>query len=912
MSSDAVPYRKIQYVTAFYSMEGRDYQNADQVLIDFKPFLQTTMPILIFTDVETLGADLLLDSTSHIQVKVVPKSELVAFQQTEEHTILPVNRNKEKDTLAFLQLMNAKPEFLKRASDLVEASTYVWFDFGILKISKYRDVFLQKLENLTDTVTHIPNKIIIPGCKSKESIDRNTVYSNILWRFCGGVVVVPQTLVHTFFTLTKAELDLCIESKCMTWEVNIWTLVEQKAPELFHWYLADHNDSMVAFPLPPKQKRVILLSMIKNESRIIKRCIESTLSIADGICICDTGSTDNTVELLTEYLKTTLSIPGRIYTGDTHLWKNFGYNRSQSFLAAVDYCKSLGWDPEHTYALVLDADMELKVMPNFDKNSLASIGYKMIQKSHSLEYYNTRFMKLSHPWSCVGVTHEYWDGGNTDTLNMDQIYISDIGDGGCKADKFERDVRLLEQGLIDSPNNPRYLFYLAQSYKDNQQIDKSIELYKRRIDAGGWGEEVWYSMYMIMKLYSQKKQFIDMEYWGLKAYEYRKERSENLLFLVRHFRDHRQYYKAWHYYQLGSVIPKPNDLLFIETDVYERLFDYERCIIHDYVFQDQKQKSMEYSLNYFNKYHDQCMYNNIEWFVCRIPSSVKRPLYFQQLGDYVPTSTCFCKQPDGLYRVNVRYVNYRIQHNGSYLMSVNGRLDGGNPVRTKNYTCLMDAGWNFLSTLEEMVVTDRSPRQSNIEGLEDVRIFYKGSELMYTATTKEYSYDGHIRQYMGIYDIAKKTLRNGVSLQPPYPTDCEKNWIPYKETKFIYGWHPFQIGALDSTNKLIIEVKQDTPKFLSHMRGSSTLVEEGGYLWGITHCVIYKSPRKYYHMVVKIDPKTDRLVGYSDPFFFVNNAIEYCLGFEKRGSEYTVIVSQNDCNPVMITFKNDDLRWKSI
>jgi hypothetical protein len=65
-------------------------------------------------------------------------------------------------------------------------------------------------------------------------------------------------------------------------------------------------------------------------------------------------------------------------------------------------------------------------------------------------------------------------------------------------------------------------------------------------------------------------------------------------------------------------------------------------------------------------------------------------------------------------------------------------------------------------------------------------------------------------------------------------------------------------------------------------------------------------------MVVKIDPATDTLVAYSDPFFFVNNAIEYCLGFEKRGSEYTVIVSQNDANPVMITFKNADLRWRTL
>jgi len=165
---------------------------------------------------------------------------------------------------------------------------------------------------------------------------------------------------------------------------------------------------------------------------------------------------------------------------------------------------------------------------------------------------------------------------------------------------------------------------------------------------------------------------------------------------------------------------------------------------------------------------------------------------------------------------------------------------------------------------------------------------------------------------MGVYNVATHTLEENVSLRPPRDTGCEKNWIPYKGNKFIYGYHPFEIGSLDENNKLVIESQQATPNILTHMRGSSTLVEEGGFWWGLTHCVIYKQPRKYYHMVIKIDPATDRIVGYTDPFFFVNNAIEYCLGFEKVGSNYTAIVSQNDSNPVMVSFMDSSLVWRPI
>lgn len=538
----------------------------------------------------------------------------------------------------------------------------------------------------------------------------------------------------------------------------------------------------------------------------------------------------------------------------------------------------------------------------------------MIQKSHTLEYYNTRFMKIGHPWKCVGVTHEYWDGANTDTLTKDKIIIDDIGDGGCKDDKFERDVRLLEQGLIDSPNNPRYLFYLAQSYKDNKQIDKSIELYKRRIEAGGWYEEIWYSMYTLMKLYAEKKMPAEMELWGNKAYEFRKERAENILYLCRHFKDKRQHFKAWHYYTLGAGIRKPDDLLFIETECYEKGFDTERVILHDYVFPHKKQESLNHSITYYNKWNEYFAYMNIQWFVQKIPCTV-RNLGFHTIGDFVPTSTCIVKQADQTYRLNVRYVNYRIQPNGSYLMMKDGKLSGDHHVRTDNYTCVMDSELNLISPLRQMVVKAEPKHDKHIKGLEDVRIFLDGAgQTRFFGTTMEYSYDGKIRQVCGNYSSSTGELTDLEQMIPHTGSDCEKNWIPYGEgsKKIIYSWHPFTIGHIDEDCKFVVDSTQQTPKLLSHMRGSSTLVQDGDSYYGITHCVIYNTPRKYYHMVVKIDANTNRLVGYTDPFYFINNAIEYCLGYMKDGTTHKAIVSQNDASPILVSFQDSNVFWRTI
>jgi tetratricopeptide (TPR) repeat protein len=192
---------------------------------------------------------------------------------------------------------------------------------------------------------------------------------------------------------------------------------------------------------------------------------------------------------------------------------------------------------------------------------------------------------MSIEWKCVGVTHEYWDGSGTDILNKDVVYINDIGDGGSKSDKIPIDIRLLEQGIIDEPNNVRYYFYLAQSYKDCGNFKKAISLYKKRISMGGWYEEVWYSYYMISKCYLLLNDSEKFEQWSLKAFKYRDCRAEPIYFLTKYFRENSQHFKAYHYYLLGKSIKNPeNDLLFIEKEIYEGAFDWENTILHYYIY----------------------------------------------------------------------------------------------------------------------------------------------------------------------------------------------------------------------------------------------------------------------------------------------------------------------------------------
>ena len=50
--------------------------------------------------------------------------------------------------------------------------------------------------------------------------------------------------------------------------------------------------------------KLALILMIKNESKILQRCLEAVENVADCFCILDTGSTDNTVEIANKFLET--------------------------------------------------------------------------------------------------------------------------------------------------------------------------------------------------------------------------------------------------------------------------------------------------------------------------------------------------------------------------------------------------------------------------------------------------------------------------------------------------------------------------------------------------------------------------------------------------------------------------------
>ena len=699
------------------------------------------------------------------------------------------------------------------------------------------------------------------------------------------------------------------------------------------------EDVKESAPFVHSHNRLILLLMIKNESAIIERCLAHATPYVDAIAVLDTGSTDDTVQRCEAFLASTK----KPFLVETEPFKNFGHNRTASFHVAQRLCESLSWDATTTYALAVDADMVIKPQTAFFQHPLTANGYNLIQENGHMKYYNTRLMKCSHPWTCVGATHEYWSGDPTEKLSYDLFYIDDKNDGGCKSDKFDRDVRLLTEDLKADPKNGRTHYYLGQSLKDLGRFDEAIEMFKKRIELGGWVEEVWYAHLQIGRCYDHKGDEHMMEYWMNKAFNTRQTRAEPLYHLTKYFREKSQHFKAYHYYLLGRNIPYPDDVLFVETNVYNGLFFYEDTILSCYIYPSphEKLEAQVRLLQYLNKwphYHDNT-FSNIVYYCPPLIGPVYDGQYTpllipphgpkDNLDEYQASSCSIVPIPgsenqDAKYYLNARLINYWIDCNGCYHMrSADGK------VKTKNAIIQLNKDYRPLA-LPRVLEEEYQQYDSNIVGLEDIRMFYHKDQLHFVASSKDATPKGNVVITMGDYDPVNAKASNVRVLEPPRPSGCEKNWmsVPNKylehipeakgRANFVFGWNPIQVGSIipeeadTYSGKLHIHTVQQTPIAWRHYRGSSPLVEFNGKLYCIVHHVKYDTrPRQYIHALVEFT-KEMRAIRYTPFFCMRKTAIEYAIGLDIKGEMVTIFFSENDATPGMVHVPFKRFNWMEV
>ena len=638
------------------------------------------------------------------------------------------------------------------------------------------------------------------------------------------------------------------------------------------------------------QTPTLCLNMIvKNESKIITRLFDSVSPIIDSYCICDTGSTDDTVKIITEYFEKK-GIPGKIVTEP---FKNFCHNRNFAMKACVGMSD---------YILLLDADMCLEAK-NFNKNVLnAADSFYILQGNDAFYYQNMRIVKNNGLYSYTGVTHEYINTPpNNKTFGFDKkdLFIRDFGDGGSKQDKFERDIRLLLDGLKEEPKNERYYFYLANSYHDSGRFGEAICAYKKRIEFGGWKEEVWYSHYRIGLCFKNMGKMNDaIQYW-MEGFQIYPERLEGIYEIVRHYRITSKPKLAHMFYkearQILELNHNRNNYLFLHDDIYTSRLYYEFTVFAAYAgiknINDEVVKVLNNSMNDSETHN---MVQNMKFYkdiLIQKSKIVFDTTFVSNINNenvpLISSSSCLIpnKNNDG-YHMNIRFVNYSITEQGNY-------LNCDKYIITVNKYVEIDKSFNLINEKWMELLFDNR----RYIGIEDVRIFDENDSGKKIFIGNGYHHNNKIGIVTGEYNMETGSLKGSEITQKFKHTDCEKNWVYVdynNSTHVIYDWYPLTICEIDSSkNELIVVDKKDTPKLFSRIRGSTCgfkytkkmgensnnnitidIVEEE--IWFVGHVVSYEQPRHYYHVIMIFDINM-KLLRYSAPFKFEGESIEYCL-----------------------------------
>jgi len=322
-------------------------------------------------------------------------------------------------------------------------------------------------------------------------------------------------------------------------------------------------------PACENRPHICLNMIVKDEAEVIQRCLESVIPIIDTWIIVDTGSTDGTQSIIKEFMKKR-GIEGTLYERN---WINFEHNRNEALQLAKN---------KADYLLFIDADEFLIYEDQFEMPVLSKDFYYININCFKTEYKKIFMVKTDHEWRWQGVLHEVL----TPKAKMTFATLSDVHNiyttDGCRSQnplKFADDIRVLEEALEKNPNNSRYTFYLAQSYRSNQDFEKALETYKKRVSMGGWKEEVYYSLLQIAciqeKVGSPESEIVKSYF---EAYLSRPSRVEAIFYLARHYNQKKEYEKAYQTTQLAKGLQPTGDILFTQPWMLEYGLAVERAL----------------------------------------------------------------------------------------------------------------------------------------------------------------------------------------------------------------------------------------------------------------------------------------------------------------------------------------------
>ena len=341
--------------------------------------------------------------------------------------------------------------------------------------------------------------------------------------------------------------------------------------------------------------------IVKNEEDVIGRCLECVSDLFDEIIVVDTGSDDNTKEIVKKYTK------------DLYYFKwieDFAAARNYAFSKATkDYIMWLDADD-----IILEVDKEkIRELKNNMNKSVDMVMMKYNTNFDSdgnptFSYYRERIFKRRKKYRWIGEIHEVIP------LSGNVIYSdAAVTHKKLKCNDPKRNLRIFENMISNGKElDPRQQFYYARELYYNKRYEEAINTFNNFLDSGkGWVEncinacqDLSYCYYAI----GENEKALNACF---RSFEFDEPRAEICCDIGKYFLDREKYNQAIFWYEL-ALTRKINESSggFILLDCYNFIPYIQLCLCYFRIGDIEKAKEYNEKAGSVKPNDPSVIYNN--------------------------------------------------------------------------------------------------------------------------------------------------------------------------------------------------------------------------------------------------------------------------------------------------------------
>jgi len=236
----------------------------------------------------------------------------------------------------------------------------------------------------------------------------------------------------------------------------------------YHWHI---NEDALNF-----DNLIHLVMIVKNSGSGFAEILEKNIPHIDRWTILDTGSTDDTIKIIQNTLAP--KVRGELYQEP---FIDFGTSRNRALELAGKSCK---------FTLMLDdtyyVEGDLRGFLNEVRSDQFADSFSMYITSDDVQYTSNRVLKTKRNLKYIFKIHEVIQ--EMDNINViipiDRAKIHDKQSDYMQTRTINRktlDLELLKQSVQEEPDNPRHIYYIAQTYVGMQNWEMAYRYFLARV-----------------------------------------------------------------------------------------------------------------------------------------------------------------------------------------------------------------------------------------------------------------------------------------------------------------------------------------------------------------------------------------------------------------------------------------------